>query len=157
MNDFISVRWFSLVFARIIPTSSKVILVLLVLVLVLVLVVVLLLQLIIIIIMIIIIIVMMMIIIIIIIIIILIATIITIGIKQQFKFSIVICTISTAKKKKTFSIKDFFSKYDQIRRFLMNIPHPKEQKLPFKQMRTTTIFSFGYQSCVWPRSDPIFC
>ena len=33
---------------------------------------------------------------------------------------------------------------------------PEEQHLPFKQTGTTTIFSFGYQSCVWPRSDPFF-
>ena len=32
--------------------------------------------------------------------------------------------------------------------------HPEEQHLPFKQTGTTTIFSFRYQSCVWPRSDP---
>ena len=34
--------------------------------------------------------------------------------------------------------------------------HPEEQHLPFKQAGTTTIFSFIYQSCVWPRSDPFF-
>ena len=34
--------------------------------------------------------------------------------------------------------------------------HPKEQHLPFKQTGTTTMFSFGYQSCTWPRSNP-FC
>ena len=34
--------------------------------------------------------------------------------------------------------------------------HPVEQDLPFKQTWTTTIFSCGYQSCTWPRSDP-FC
>ena len=34
--------------------------------------------------------------------------------------------------------------------------HPKEQHLPFTQAGTTTIFSFIYQSCVWPRSDPLF-
>ena len=34
--------------------------------------------------------------------------------------------------------------------------HPAEQHLPFKQTGTTTIFSFRYQSCVWPRSDPFF-
>ena len=34
--------------------------------------------------------------------------------------------------------------------------HPEEQHLLFKQTGTTTIFSFGYQSCVWPRSDPFF-
>ena len=33
---------------------------------------------------------------------------------------------------------------------------PEEQHLPFRQTGTTTIFSFGYQSCVWPRSDPFF-
>ena len=35
--------------------------------------------------------------------------------------------------------------------------HPEEQHLPFKQTRTTIIFSFIYQSCFWPRSDPLFC
>ena len=36
-------------------------------------------------------------------------------------------------------------------------PHAlSEQHLPFKQTGTTTIFSFRYQSCVWPRSDPFF-
>ena len=35
--------------------------------------------------------------------------------------------------------------------------HPEEQHLPFKQTRTTIIFSFIYQSCIWPRSDPLFC
>ena len=34
--------------------------------------------------------------------------------------------------------------------------HPKEQHLLLKQMGTTTIFSFGHQSCVLPRSDPFF-
>ena len=34
--------------------------------------------------------------------------------------------------------------------------HPEEQELPFKQTGTTTIFSFGYQSYVWSRSDPFF-
>ena len=34
--------------------------------------------------------------------------------------------------------------------------YPEEQHLTFKQTGTTTIFSFGYQSCVWPRSDPFF-
>ena len=33
---------------------------------------------------------------------------------------------------------------------------PEEQHLPFKQMGTTTTFSFGYQSCVWPRSGSFF-
>ena len=40
--------------------------------------------------------------------------------------------------------------YDVIHR------HPEEQHLPFKQTGTTTSFSFGYQSCTWPHSDP-FC
>ena len=35
--------------------------------------------------------------------------------------------------------------------------HPEEQHLSFKQTGTTTIFSFGYQSCVWPSPDPLFC
>ena len=34
--------------------------------------------------------------------------------------------------------------------------HHKEQHLLFKQTGTTTMFSFGYQSCVLPRSDPFF-
>ena len=34
--------------------------------------------------------------------------------------------------------------------------HPEEQHLPFTQAGSTTIFSFMYQSCVWPRSDPLF-
>ena len=34
--------------------------------------------------------------------------------------------------------------------------HPAEQHLPFKQTGTTTIFSYRYKSCVWPRSDPFF-
>ena len=34
--------------------------------------------------------------------------------------------------------------------------YPEEQHLTFKQTGTTTIFSFGYQSCVWPRSHPFF-
>ena len=33
---------------------------------------------------------------------------------------------------------------------------PEEQHLPFKRTGTTSIFSFGYQSCVWPRYDPFF-
>ena len=33
---------------------------------------------------------------------------------------------------------------------------PEEQHLPFKQMGTTTVFSFGYQSCDWPRSGSFF-
>ena len=33
--------------------------------------------------------------------------------------------------------------------------HPEEQHLPFKQTVTTTIFSFEYQYCTWPRSNPI--
>ena len=32
----------------------------------------------------------------------------------------------------------------------------EEQCLPFKQTGTTTIFLFGYQSCVWWRSEPFF-
>ena len=31
----------------------------------------------------------------------------------------------------------------------------EEQHLPFKQTGTTIIFSFGYQSCTWPCSDPL--
>ena len=34
--------------------------------------------------------------------------------------------------------------------------HSEEQHLPFKQTGTITIFSLGYQFCVWPRSDPLF-
>ena len=34
--------------------------------------------------------------------------------------------------------------------------HPAEQHLRFTQTGTTIIFSFRYQSCVWPRSDPFF-
>ena len=37
-----------------------------------------------------------------------------------------------------------------------NTTHPEEHHLSFKQMGTTTIFSFGFQACVWSRSDPIF-
>ena len=43
-----------------------------------------------------------------------------------------------------------FSEYNAIP------THPEEQQLPFKQTGTTTIFSFGYQSYVWSRSDPFF-
>ena len=34
--------------------------------------------------------------------------------------------------------------------------HHAEQHLPFKETGTTNIFSFRYQSCVWPRYDPFF-
>ena len=34
--------------------------------------------------------------------------------------------------------------------------HSEEQHLPFKQTGTITIFSLGYQFCVWSRSDPLF-
>ena len=34
--------------------------------------------------------------------------------------------------------------------------HLKEQHPLFKQLGTTTVFSFGYQSCVLPRSDSFF-
>ena len=44
----------------------------------------------------------------------------------------------------------YLSKYNTIP------THPEEQHLPFKQTGTTTIFSFGHQSCVWARSDPLF-
>ena len=36
------------------------------------------------------------------------------------------------------------------------LTQPEEQYLPFKQTETTTIFSFGYQSCTWPRSGPFY-
>ena len=44
----------------------------------------------------------------------------------------------------------YFSQYNTIP------THSKEQHLPFKQTGTNTIFSFGYQPCVWPCSDPLF-
>ena len=52
----------------------------------------------------------------------------------------------------------FFQKPKKADSLLGNtIPtHPEEQHLTFKQTGTTTIFSFGYQSCVWPRSHPFF-
>ena len=34
--------------------------------------------------------------------------------------------------------------------------HPEEQHLSSKQTGTTTIFSLGYESCTWARSD-LFC
>ena len=34
--------------------------------------------------------------------------------------------------------------------------HPEEQHLPFKETGTTIIFSFIYQSYVWPRYDQFF-
>ena len=34
--------------------------------------------------------------------------------------------------------------------------HPEEPHLPFKQTGNTIIFSFRYNSCTWPLSDP-FC
>ena len=34
--------------------------------------------------------------------------------------------------------------------------HLEELRLTFKQTGNSTIFSFGYQSCVWPCSDPFF-
>ena len=43
-----------------------------------------------------------------------------------------------------------FFKYDAIP------THPEKQQLSFKQTRTTTTFSFGYQSCTCPSSGS-FC
>ena len=76
-------------------------------------------------------------------------------------FHAVMCVF--LNRSKTLHWQHFFEKLEEAETHCLHLcqyktilPHPKEQHLPFKQTRTNIIFSFGYQSCTWPRSGP-FC